>query len=165
METRRPGIPVALAIALLHAAPAWAKPRIEISMSQAKEVVEVKDGVSTVKLIPVQTASPGDVVEYKLTYQNKGDELARDAVIDDPVPKGTTFVGESATSDGAELVYSADGGKTFAPAAQLTREIRLPSGEAEKRPISPSEYTHVRWIIRQIPPGATGSVRFRVRVN
>jgi uncharacterized repeat protein (TIGR01451 family) len=166
MGTWRPVARVMLAAALSTLAiPAWAGPRVVISMSQAKEIAEVQGGVKSVRTVPVQNASPGDVVEYKLTYQNKGDETARDAVIDDPVPKGTTFVAESATSDGAELVFSMDGGKTFAPAAQLTREARLPSGEIEKRPVPPSEYTHLRWIIRQIPPGATGSVSFRVRVN
>jgi uncharacterized repeat protein (TIGR01451 family) len=166
MEIRRAGARLGLAITLLAlASPALARPRIEISMAQAKEVVSVTGAVKTATLVPIQTASPGDVVQYTLTYANKGDEVARDAVIDDPVPKGTTFVAGSATTEGAEVVYSADGGKTFAPAAQLTREVRLPSGEVERRAVPPGEYTHLRWIFRAIPPGATGSVSFRVRVD
>jgi uncharacterized repeat protein (TIGR01451 family) len=156
----------ALAVACMSfAASAWAKPRIEIAISQAREVVEVQGGSRTVKLVPAQTASPGDVVQYTLTYTNKGDEVARDASIDDPIPKGTTFVANSAAGESARIVYSSDGGKSFAPAEQLVREVRLPSGVLEKRPVSPGEYTHVRWIIPQVPPGATGTVSFRVRVN
>jgi uncharacterized repeat protein (TIGR01451 family) len=148
-----------------YAGPAWAKPRIEISIAQAREVVEVKGGVSSVTLAPVQTASPGDVVQYTLTFVNAGDQLARDAVIDDPIPKGTTFASADAPGDGVELRYSADGGKTFAPADQLTRAVQLPSGQVEKRAVPPSEYTHLRWTVRQLPPGARGAVSFRVRVN
>jgi uncharacterized repeat protein (TIGR01451 family) len=153
------------ALVLCFAAPAWAKPRIEISISQAREVVEVKDGARTVTVVPTQTASPGDVIQYTLTYRNTGDELARDAAIDDAIPKGTTFVAGSATGEGAQIVFSIDGGKSFAPAERLYVEVRLPSGELEKRPAPPGEYTHVRWIIKQVAPGATGSVTFRVRVS
>lgn len=157
---------VALAVALLPlASPAWAGPRIEIAISQAREVVEVKGGATTVRLVPTQTASPGDVVQYTLTYANKGDEVARDAAIDDPIPRGTTFLAGSATGEGAQILYSIDGGKSFAPPERLTREVRLPSGDLERRPAAPSEYTHVRWIIPKVPPGATGSVGFRVRVS
>ena len=34
-----------------------------------------------------------------------------------------------------------------------------------KRVASPGDYTHIRWIVKTIPPGATGKVAFRVRVN
>jgi len=157
---------VALAVAFLSFAPAAsAGPRIEISISQTREVVEMKGGATTVKLVPAKTASPGDVVQYTLTYANKGDEFARDAAIEDPIPRGTTFVAGSATGEGAQIVYSIDGGKTFAPAERLTSEVRRPSGNLELRSAAPSEYTHVRWILPQVPPGATGSVTFRVRVN
>jgi uncharacterized repeat protein (TIGR01451 family) len=160
------GVRAALSVALLwFAAPAWAKPRLEISIGQAREVIEVKGGARTVKMVPAETASPGDVVQYTLTYANRGDEMARDAAIDDPIPRGTTFVAGSAANEGARIVYSIDGGKTFAPAEGLTREVRSPSGEIEQRPAAPGEYTHVRWIIPQVPPGATGSVTFRVRVG
>jgi uncharacterized repeat protein (TIGR01451 family) len=159
---RAAGLSLALAS---YAGPAWAKPRVEISISQAREVVEVKDGVRSVKLVPVQTASPGDVVQYTLSFANKGDEVARDAVIDDPVPQGTTFASAVAGLEGVALSYSADGGKTFAPADRLTREVRLATGAVEKRAVPPSEYTHLRWTIRQIPPGAGGAVSFQVRVN
>ena len=153
-----------LAAISLCAMPALAKPRIEIAIAQAKEVVESKGGVRTVKFVETKDASPGDVVQYTLTYSNKGDEAATNAVIDDPIPKGTLFVANSAGGDGAEISFSSDGGKTFAPPVKLTYEIRLPSGEVEKRIATPSEYTHVRWTVRSVPAGATGKVNFRVKV-
>jgi uncharacterized repeat protein (TIGR01451 family) len=146
------------------ALPASAKPRIEISIAQAREIVELKDGVKTARLVETQSASPGDVVQYTLTYSNKGDEAATNAVIDDAIPKGTLFIGNSAAGEGAEITFSNDGGKTFAPAVKLTYEIKLPSGEVEKRTATPDEYTHVRWTLKAVPAGATGKVSFRVKV-
>lgn len=150
---------------LLLSSPAWAKPRITVAISQAKEVVEGKGAVRTTRMVPTTSASSGDVIEYTLSYTNAGDEAATDAVIDDPIPKGTTYIANSASSEGAELSFSSDGGKTFAPAVKLTYELRLPNGQVEKRVATPAEYTHVRWTLERVPAGATGKVSFRVKVN
>lgn len=147
------------------AAPAWARPRIEIAISQAKEVVESKGGVKTTRFVEVQSATPGEVVQYTLSYSNQGDEEATNAVIDDPIPKGTVFLAGSAAGEGAEITFSSDGGKTFAQPVKLTYQIRTASGELEKRTATPSEYTHVRWTIKKVPPGGGGKVSFRVRVS
>ncbi len=155
----------ALAAGLLLAAPALAAPKITFSIAQLKEVVEQKGGVRATKLVPADAVSPGDVVEYVLTYANQGDAPATNANIDDAIPKGTTYVANSAAGEGAEIAFSADGGRTFAPAVKLTYEYRLPSGAVEKRVATPAEYTHVRWTLKQVPVGATGKVSFRVRVN
>lgn len=158
--------PLALLLAQpTYAAPGSAKPQLVLSISQSKEVVETKAGVSTRRMVPVQSASPGDVVEYALTYTNKGDEAATNAVLEDPIPKGTTYVANSATGEGALVTFSADGGKTFAEPVKLSYEIRLPSGAVEKRVATPAEYTHVRWTIAKVSPGATGTVAFRVQVH
>lgn len=152
-----------IALGLLSlAGPALAKPRLEISIGQAKELIE---SGKKPRLVPIKAASPGDVVQYTLTYSNKGDEVANDAVIDDPIPKGTTYLADSATAEGAEIAFSSDGGKTYAAPVKLTYEVRLPSGEVEKRSATPADYTHVRFIIKRVPAGTSGTVAFRVRVN
>jgi uncharacterized repeat protein (TIGR01451 family) len=145
---------------LLLAGPALAKPRIVISIAQFKEVV---DGKGT-KLVPVQSASPGDVLEYQITYRNEGDETATNAVIEDPIPKGTTYIANSATGEGA-ITFSSDSGKTFAEPVRLTYEVKLPSGAVEKRVATPAEYTNIRWTVPAVPAGASGKAAFRVRVN
>jgi uncharacterized repeat protein (TIGR01451 family) len=116
-------------------------------------------------MVPAQTVAPGDVVEYVLTYANQGTETATDVHVDDAIPKGTVYLANTATGEGAEVTFSSDGGKTFAPAVRLTYELRLPSGAVEKRVATPAEYTHVRWTLRSVPPGATGKVAFRVKVK
>lgn len=159
-----PRLAVVAALAAL-AAPALAAPRIAISIAQFREVVETRDGVRTTRMVPATSVSPGDVVEYVLTYENRGDAAARDANVDDAIPKGTTYVAGSASGEGAEITFSADGGRTFAPAVRLTYELRLPSGAVERRVATPAEYTHVRWTLKSVPPGASGKVAFRVKVN
>lgn len=155
----------AAAAALVLAAPALAAPKIEFSISQFREVVEQKGGVRKTKLVPAESVAPGDVVEYVLAYVNRGNEAATDAAIEDPIPKGTVYVANSATGEGAEITFSSDGGRTFAPAVKLTYEYRLPSGAVEKRVATPDEYTHVRWTLKRVEPGATGKVAFRVKVK
>lgn len=147
------------------ATPAFAKPKLELSISQLKEVPERRTDDQSVRLVPSKDAQPGDVVQYVVAYANRGDELARDAVIDDPIPKGTTYLANSAAGDGAEITFSSDGGKTYAPPLKLTYEVRLPDGTVEKRVATPSDYTNVRWKLRAVPPGASGTVSFKVKVN
>jgi uncharacterized repeat protein (TIGR01451 family) len=158
---------VALAVLcqLAFATEAWAAPKLEISVAQLKEVVETRDGKQTVRLVPTAEAKPGDVVQYVLTYVNRGDQVARDAVIDDPIPKGTTYLANTAAGEGAEIAFSNDGGKTYAPAVKLTYELKLPNGAVEKRVANPSDYTHVRWTLKSVAPGARGTVSFKVKVN
>jgi len=165
MQSQR-GAQIAIVVSLVAGA-ASAKPLLEISIAQAKEVVETSgpSNSKTTRMVPTQSAVPGDVVQYTLTYANKGDEAANEAVIDDPIPKGTTFIANSATGEGADVSFSSDGGKSFAKPVKLTYEIRLPSGEVQKRVATASDYTHIRFIIKRVPAGASGSVVFRVHVN
>ncbi|MBS2022710.1 MAG: DUF11 domain-containing protein [Deltaproteobacteria bacterium] len=155
----------ALLVLCLAASAAFAKPKIELAIAQAKEVVEIKNGTRTVTLVPVKEAASGDIVEYTLSYSNTGDEQAKDAVIDDPIPKGSTYVSDSAAGEGSEISFSTDGGKTFAPATKLTYEVKTPQGQVERKAATPTDYTHVRFTVKSIAPGASGKVRFRVRLN
>ena len=155
------GAGIALLI-LAVATGAQAKARVSVAIEQFREAPENKAGA---KLVPATSVSPGDVVEYVLTYSNKGDEPATNAVIEDPIPTGTTLLANTASGAGAEITFSIDGGKTFAPPVTLTYDVKLPSGASERRVALPSEYTNVRWTIARIAPGASGKVMFRVRVH
>jgi uncharacterized repeat protein (TIGR01451 family) len=147
------------------AAGAQAKARIVVSIQQTRETTESTPAGKVTRFVPATSASPGDVLEYVLVYTNQGDEPATNAVIEDPVPKGTRYIANSAAGDGAEITFSNDNGKSFAPAVKLTYQTRLPSGAVEHRVVTPSEYTNIRWTIPRVPAGAGGKVSFRVRVN
>ncbi len=152
-------------VALLLASPgaALAQPRLELRIEQLREVPDAQAG--GVRLVPASAVHPGDVVQYVLRYVNRGDAVARDAVIGDPIPQGTTYLAGSAAGEGAEVTFSSDGGKTYASAVRLTYEIKTPAGAVEKRIATPGDYTHIRWTLRAVEPGAAGAVSFKVRVN
>ncbi len=155
----------ATALLLLFAGTASARPRVELQVTQLRELTEAGPDGTVVRLVPTREAHPGDVVQYVLQYVNRGDEVARDAVIADPIPQGTTYLAGSAVGEAAEITFSSDGGRTFASAVRLTYEIKTPSGAVEKRIATPGDYTHIRWVLEAVPPGAGGSVSFKVRVN
>lgn len=150
-------------LCLLTASIAAATPKIEISLTLAKEV-PTKPGAKTTKLIPTTSATPGDIVHYTVSYVNKGDEKATNAKIEEPIPPGMTYLEGTAAGAGAEITFSSDG-KTFAPPTQLTFEVTSASGKTEKKVVTPNEYTHIRWTLKEVPPGASGKVTFQVKVN
>lgn len=154
-----------LATLVLLAAPVWAKPLVTVAISTAKEVASTTNGIRTVALVPTATAATGDILHYTLTYTNKSTEAATNVVIDNPVPKGAAYVANSATGSQADITFSNDGGKKYAPPVKLTYEQKLPSGQMEKRIATPSDYTNIRWTIKSIAPGASGSVGFKVIIK
>jgi uncharacterized repeat protein (TIGR01451 family) len=163
----RRAVPPLLSLILLAATclPGWAKPQMAISITTSKEVTVTVNGAKTKKLVPATQVVSGDTLVYTLSYSNKGNEAARDAVIENPVPKGAGYIAGSATGDGTEIAFSVDDGKSFARAEALMSEVMLMSGTKVRSPASPEDYTHVRWMIRQVPPGGSGTVGFSVRVK
>jgi len=158
-------VSVCAGLLLLSSSMAWAKPEMIISITTAKEVKETKNGITTTKLVTTKSAASGEILHYTLTYLNKGDETAINAEIVDPIPAGTVYIADSATGKGAEIEFSADGGKAFAHPVKVSHEYRLSSGKVEKRVATPDDYTHIRWTIKQVPAGAGGAVSFNVKVK
>jgi uncharacterized repeat protein (TIGR01451 family) len=155
-------IPLLVALfLLLLSVEVFAKALITISMKAEKEVI-----VNNLKKkVPADTINSGDVIFYTLSYVNSGDIAATNAVVDDPIPKGTVYVDGSAFGNGAEITFSVDQGKTFKKPSLLTYEVKLPSGKIEKRIISPEEYTNIRWNLSVVPAHGSGEVGFQVRVK
>ena len=151
--------------ALLLPMTALAKPLVSVSITAEKEVTVVMNGQKATKKVAANTIDPGDVIFYTLNYINSGNEAATNAVLDDPLPKGTVYLPGSAFGAGAEITFSIDGGKTFKKPSLLTYTVKHPNGTSENRAASPEEYTHIRWVIAKIPAGAKGTVGFRVEIK
>lgn len=151
---------------LLLPAMALAEPKISLEAKAEKEVV-VKDdkGREKVQRVPASDIGPGETIIYTIDYKNAGDEPATNVVVDNPIAAETSFVPGSATGEGAQIVFSIDGGKTYNKPPQLTYEVPGLDGKPEKVVATPDEYTHIRWIIEQVPPGTAGSVSFKVKVR
>jgi uncharacterized repeat protein (TIGR01451 family) len=148
-------------VLLLVSAQVFAKSLVSISMKAEKEVTVNK----AIKRVAVSTVNPGDEIIYTLNYVNSGDGAATNAVLDDPIPKGTVYVSGSAFGDNAEIAFSIDGGKTFKKPSLLTYEVKLPGGKTEKKNASPEQYTNIRWTFSSIPANGSGKVGFQVKVK
>lgn len=97
--------------------------------------------------------SPGPVIMaerlYTLRFRYEGLEPAAGLRIVHEVPGNVRYVAGSATGPGAEISYSVDGGRSFAAPEALS---------------SPTNYTHIRWILPGAhPPGTAGLVSYRAR--
>lgn len=154
-----------LLLLVLTCLPVWAKPQMEISISASKEVVETVNGKRTVKQVPTSTANSGDVITYTISYSNKGNEIATDAVVDNPISVGMSYVDSSAKGAGADITFSIDGGKDYKKPTYLTYEVKMPDGAVQKYTARPEEYTNIRWTIKRVPAGATGILSFNARIK
>ena len=130
----------------------------------AEQEVEVKaaDGKMEKKRVPVAKAIPGAEVIYTSTFRNVGKRPAANIQVVNPVPANTTLVGGSAFGENTEITFSANGGKTWAPADK----VKVVGADGKERPAGISELTHVRWVYRgELAPGKQSAVGFRVVVN
>lgn len=140
----------------------------EISLVQTAEVEQIEtnaDGKETVKLAAADKVLPGDTIVYTITATNTGKEAANAIVINNAISEHNLYLGGSASSmamgKNTTITFSADGGKTFADAAQVTL---VENGEP--RLASPEEYTHIRWQLNfELAPGKSTKVFFKALVK
>lgn len=156
---------LSLALLALTTLPVWAKPKMEVSITASKVVVETVNGAKATKNVPAQAAVSGDMLFFTVTYKNIGNETATNAVINNPISAGMSYVDNSVTGTNADISFSIDGGKNFKKASFLTYELKLPSGSTEKHTARPEEYTHIRWTIKSVPAGGGGELSYQVRVK
>lgn len=109
-----------------------------------------------------KSARPGDVIEYRLTYDNTDEAAVPKMTIKGPVPAGTRYVADSARTDvRARLRFSHDNGATW-QAAPLKRKAADGKGEEV---VPPEEYTHLQWTVGQpLEKGKPQAFRYRVQV-
>ena len=152
--------------ALLIALPllAWAKPDIAISIKAEKEIIVTENGKQVKKIVEAKEIFPGEIITYVLSYENKGNEVATNITLNDPIPEGTTYLTGSASETG-DLSFSIDGGINFKKPSFLTYETEVTAGKKEKRIASPEQYTHIRWLIPKLGAGESGKALFKVKVK
>ena len=111
-------------------------------------------------MTPAAAAKPGDLVEYRIVYDNKGSRPIRDLRVNGPVPAGTTAVESSAQSSvRSQLRFSHDGGVNWQAAP-----VRRWKAEGEGEVVPPSQYSNVQWIAQE-PLSTGGSQRYSYRVR
>ncbi|MGH8494282.1 MAG: hypothetical protein ACRERR_14420 [Moraxellaceae bacterium] len=146
-----------LAMGLLLPAFALAEVQLSSVAFQEKEVVG-KDGKKSVKREPLANAVPGQEVIYVITYRNTGTEPVQNVVVNNPVPKELSYVGNSALGNGTRFEASVDGGKTFGVFSQLT----VKAADGKTRAASGSDVTNLRWTLSTpLKGGGEGDVSYR----
>lgn len=143
---------------------AWAQPKVAITIKAEKEVSVTAKGKQVKKRIAAKGVQPGEEIIYTLHYVNSGTDAAKNVIISDPIPAGTSYIPGSASETG-DLSFSIDKGKSFKKPTLLTYEVKGSTGKPEKKVASPDDYTDVRWTIPQVPAGGKGSVSFKVKVK
>ena len=143
--------------------PLLAFAELTLTIKAEKEIAVVKNGKSELKRVRTKSFEPGDNLFYTISYKNTGTEVVTNAIIDDPIPKNTSYVQDSASGANADITFSIDNGKSYKKPLMLSYELKGKSGEI--RQAKPEEYTNIRWTVSKVPPGGSGNVEFRVRVK
>ena len=147
---------VALSLLTLATGAAAQQPHLDVTtLAQKEQVTTNAAGETRVELVPAAK------VVYTITFRNISDDTAENVVITNPIAAELTYVDGSATSEGATVQFSTDGGASFGNPGDLT----VDEGGAQ-RPAEAKDFTHVRWVMQEeLAAGAQGSVRFAAVLN
>lgn len=129
---------------------------------QLKQFKVTKGEGTEEKLGDASVVLPGDVIEYRAVYSNRGLK-ALPVVATLPIPDGTEYVKESADSQNKipHTVAQKDSKFSTEPLIQKVNAV----GDAKKpQPVPYSMYRYVRWDLGQLLPGSSVEVRARTKV-
>lgn len=146
----------AIALPLSFASPAAAEGDVTVVLSAAR-VVAGEHGAE--QLVTTDAVHPGDVLEYRATYSNQGEDPVRGLAATLPIPVGMVYLPTAAV----ERIEASTDGVRFAP-VPLTREVVGPDGRLRTEPVPASEYRALRWQLGELAANASRSVAARVVV-
>jgi uncharacterized repeat protein (TIGR01451 family) len=130
-----------------------------VSQLVGVKVVVAADGKEAVE--SADTVQPGDVIEYRVDYRNKGDDPARALEVTLPIPLGLEFVLSSARP--GEVSASLDG-KVY-QAVPLKRRVKGADGRELEQLVPVAEYRSLRWNAVALGAGKSKRYTARMRVN
>ena len=163
--TLRTFLKLAAVILMLLPMDAWAKPEVKVAITAEKEISVVENGRTVVKRVAADTVASKETVFYTLTVVNNGDEKATNVVLNNPLPDGTAYVGDSAYGKGSTILFSVDDGKTFNTPSQLSVTVKKADGSMEKQPAEPDQYTHIRWTLADVPSGKSLTLGYEATIK
>lgn len=147
MVTKRFFVVSALVLALSASLAFAAKEAGLTGSIEAFRVVTAKDG--TEDFLPADKAQPKDIIEYRLTYINKGDDPVHNIFITDPIPSGTEYVEASASKpEKGRVEFSIDGGRTYHLWPIEIKE-KTKDGREVVQKATPEMVTHIRWTVNE----------------
>jgi len=135
-----------------------------IGSLEAFRVIVADDGQEN--FLPADEAQPKDLIEYRLTYKNTGQDAVSNILITDPIPSGMQYIGESATDPREGRVeFSIDGGRNYQAWPIVIVETDS-NGEEKTIEATPDMVTHIRWIIEdEFRPEGEVTVSYRTLIK
>lgn len=145
--------------ALAAAAAAGAPTGMQLKTEAFQEVeVAGKDGKKEKKRQPLTRALPGQEVIYDISYHNASSKPAEAVVVNNPVPRGLSYLPGSAQGAGTRIEFSVDGGKTYG----ALEALKVAGADGRPRAAKAEEVTHIRWtLLAALKPAAEGRVTYR----
>lgn len=142
---------------LLLAISAAAQSHLDVQTTVHKEEVFVNAaGEEETRLVTAERVVPGETVYYTITFTNISNDSADNVVITNPIAENLVYLDGSAAGEAMDIVFSADGGVSFAAATDLTV-----TDNGTSRTATAEDFTHVRWVMRNdLAAGAQGIARF-----
>jgi uncharacterized repeat protein (TIGR01451 family) len=137
-----------------------ARPEIKVELAA---VVERDNAALPVDKVTV--VRQGEILDWTINSENSGTAAAIDYKAVGRIPAGTSFVAGSAKVDGsAKVVFSLDGGKSYA--VNPTVDEKQTDGSTKKVAAPVSMYTNVRYEWADpLAPGGHVSAAYKVRVK
>lgn len=153
-----------LAAAMVVSSPVFADP-LKSVLEQFLVVSETVKGKTKESLVPVETAEPGSVIEYVLTYTNTSDQPLAGFAIKTPVPTNTSYQADSdKASVKANFRVSIDNGKTFEE--EPVKRTVIENGVAKEIIIPAHEYDAVSWDVKKkLKAEKSMAMRYRVVID
>ena len=105
------------------------------------------------------TAKPGDILEYVVTYRNTTRESVRDLQVTLPIPPATELIAGSARPATARASLDS---REFG-ALPLKRKVKRDGRELEES-VPLREYRYLRWTIAELRGGESMTFTARVKV-
>lgn len=150
-------------------AQAQTRPAVKLQLIAAKRITtRDAQGQAQVQWQPLMSnaaVQPGDVIRFTLRGNNTSASPAKQLVLQQPIPKGTRLVLQSArmVKGSSEILYSIDQGKSFSrnPVITVTE-----NGRAVERSAAAEAYTHIQLRLGQaLAPQAEIEGEYQVRVG
>jgi uncharacterized repeat protein (TIGR01451 family) len=132
-----------------------ANKRVGLILKADKKVVE---GNKTIfkPLVGKVSAKPGDVIRYTAVATNNSRCPLRNLMLKQSIPRGAAYLQDSAQpSNGVELSFSVDGGKTFSTLPKIGTQT-----------VPATEYNYLRWkFTNKIPTNAKVITSYKLLVK
>jgi uncharacterized repeat protein (TIGR01451 family) len=108
---------------------------------------------------------PGDMIKYTIIAHNSGTGVLTSPLITDPIPRGVSYLPNSARGLNSVITYSVNNGQLYQAWPPRYR-VQNENGEYEERIASPEMVTHVRWELTKIlAPNESHQLEFEVIVK